>query len=257
MADGSTAPAGEPEPAYGLLPPKSLEKLFGVDTILRNPDDPTDGVFEVIKDKKGNILCIRKEYKGGSKRWLRYEKGTVQRLVDDAQNAVAVDVPTLLPDATLLPWPPPGFCGPFPAHWPRIEPRTSGRKRKSVDDVGDVGENAVAVDVPTLLPVRIEPRTSGRKRKSVDYSEQNDVGDVGETAEVVKKTAEVVKKTAGVVEKTASAVKKTAVDRVQQKKDARKRWRVAGTVLRFSTRLRKQEASSHTGLSLDFDAMDV
>ena len=62
MADKDKALAGPPlpdEPAYGTLPPKALEKLFGVDTIVRNPDDPTDGVFEVIKDKKGVVLCIR------------------------------------------------------------------------------------------------------------------------------------------------------------------------------------------------------
>ena len=197
MSDKDKDLAGPPrlapdEPAYGTLPPKALEKLFGVDTILRNLDDPTDGVFEVIKDKKGDTLCIRNPR---SKRWLRYEKGTAQRLLDDAQNSVAVDT-------------------------------------------------------PTLLPVPIETRTSGRKRKSVDYSEQNDVGDVGETAEVVKKTAEAVKK-------TAEAVKKTAVDRVRQKKDARKRWRVAGAAVRYSLRIREQEASSHTGLSLEFDRMDV
>ena len=220
MSDKDKDLAGPPrlapdEPAYGTLPPKALEKLFGVDTILRNLDDPTDGVFEVIKDKKGDTLCIRNPR---SKRWLRYEKGTAQRLLDDAQNSVAVDT-------------------------------------------------------PTLLPVPIETRTSGRKRKSVDYSEQNDVGEtaqavvkktaqsvVKETAQaVVKETAQaVVKETAqAVVKKTAEAVKQTAVDRVRQKKDARKRWRVAGAAVRYSLRIREQEASSHTGLSLEFDRMDV
>ena len=212
MSDKDKDLAGPPrlapdEPAYGTLPPKALEKLFGVDTILRNLDDPTDGVFDIIKDKNGNILCIRNPR---SKRWLRYEKGTAQRLLDDAQNSVAVDT-------------------------------------------------------PTLLPVPIETRTSGRKRKSVDYSEQNDVGEtaqavVKKTAQsVVKETAQaVVKETAqAVVKKTAEAVKQTAVDRVRQKKDARKRWRVAGAVVRYSLRIREQEASSHTGLSLEFDRMDV
>ena len=212
MSDKDKDLAGPPrlapdEPAYGTLPPKALEKLFGVDTILRNLDDPTDGVFDIIKDKNGNILCIRNPR---SKRWLRYEKGTAQRLLDDAQNSVAVDT-------------------------------------------------------PTLLPVPIETRTSGRKRKSVDYSEQNDVGEtaqavVKKTAQsVVKETAQaVVKETAqAVVKKTAEAVKQTAVDRVRQKKDARKRWRVAGAAVRYSLRIREQEASSHTGLSLEFDRMDV
>ena len=171
MADGSkTAPpvVSPNEPAYGTLPPKALEKLFGVDTIVRNPDDPTDGVFDVIKDKKGVILCIRNPR---SKRWLRYDKGTAQRLVDEAQNGLVVDVPTLSPV--------------------RTESRT-------------------------------ESRTSGRKRKTVDYSEQKDVGEV------------VVKKTAVAVGETAQVVK---VNRVQQKKDAKKNWRVAGAAVRFSLRL--------------------
>ena len=161
-------PSDNDEPDYGLLPPKALEKLFGVDTILRNPDDPTDGLFEVIKDKKGVVLFLRNPR---SKRWLRYEKGTAQRLVDEAQNALVVDV-------------------------------------------------------PTLLPVRIEPRVSGRKRKIDDGDEQ-------------------------------AVVKKTAVDRVQQKKNAKKKWRVAGTAVRFSLRTRQQQATTHTGLSLDFERMDV
>jgi hypothetical protein len=169
-------PSDNDEPDYGLLPPKALEKLFGVDTILRNPDDPTDGLFEVIKDKKGVVLFLRNPRSG---RWLRYDKGTAQRLVDEAQNAVVQDV-------------------------------------------------------PTLLPVRIEPRPSTRKRKRDDDVEQ---GDVGEPAQAV--------------------VKKTAVDRVQQKKNAKKKWRVAGTAVRFSLRTRQQQATTHTGLSLDFERMDV
>ena len=196
MADGSkTAPpvVSPNEPAYGTLPPKALEKLFGVDTIVRNPDDPTDGVFDVIKDKKGVILCIRNPR---SKRWLRYDKGTAQRLVDEAQNGLVVDV-------------------------------------------------------PTLSPVRTESRVSGRKRKVVDYGEQEDVG---ETKQVVKKTAVVIGETAQVVK----------VNRVQQKKDAKKNWRVACAGLRFSLRVRaeqqrvlEEEQSSHTGMSLDFDALDI
>ena len=179
------------------LPPKALEKLFGVDTIVFNPDDPTDGVFDAIKDKKGVILCIRNPR---SKRWLRYDKGTAQRLVDEAQNGLVVDVPTLSPV--------------------RTESRT-------------------------------ESRTSGRKRKTVDYSEQKDVGE----------SAQAVKKTAVAVGETKQAVK---VSRVQQKKDARKQWRVAGTAVRFSLRVRaeqqrvlEEEQSSHTGMSLDFDALDI
>ena len=73
--DKAGAPLPSDDPDYGSLPPKALEKLFGVDTILRNPDDPTDGLFEVIKDKKGVVLCIRNPRSG---RWLRYEKGTAQ-----------------------------------------------------------------------------------------------------------------------------------------------------------------------------------
>lgn len=169
-------PSDDDELDYGSLPPKALEKLFGVDTIVRNPDDPTDGVFEVIKDKKGVVLCIRNPRSG---RWLRYEKGTAQRLVDEAQNAVVVD------------------CA------------------------------------PTLLPVRIERRPSTRKRKRDDDVEQGDVGE------------------------PAQAVVKKKIDRVQQKKDARKRWRVSGTAVRFSARVQQQQASSHTGLSLDFERMDV
>lgn len=179
------APLPSDEPDYGTLPPKSLEKLFGVDVILKNPDDPTDGVFQVIKNK-GLILCIRNPR---SKRWLRYDKGTAQRLIDEAQNGVAIDV-------------------------------------------------------PTLLPVRIETRTSGRKRKSVD------LGDVGETSE----SAKVVKK-----------------DRVLEKKNAKKNWRVATTAVRFSLRVREEqertrkeqervreeEETCHTGMSLEFDALDI
>lgn len=170
MADKDKAGAkGGDDPDYGMLPPKALEKLFGVDTIVRNPDDPTDGVFEVIKDKKkGVVLCVRNPRSG---RWLRYDKGTAQRLIDEAQNAVVQDV-------------------------------------------------------PTLLPVRIEPRVSGRKRKIDDGDEQ-------------------------------AVVKKTAVDRVQHKKDAKKNWRVAGTAVRFSLRARKQQTTTHTGLSLDFDMLDI
>lgn len=200
MAEKDKDLAGPPlpdEPAYGTLPPKVLEKLFGVDTIVRNPDDPTDGVFDVIKDKKGVILCIRNPR---SKRWLRYDKGTAQRLVDEAQNALVVDVPTLSPV--------------------RTESRT-------------------------------ESRTSGRKRKTVDYSEQEDVG---ESAQAVKKTAVAVGETAQVVK----------VNRVQQKKDAKKNWRVACVAVRFSLRVRgeqqrvREEAqSSHTGMSLDFNALDI
>ena len=220
MADGSkTAPpvVSPNEPAYGTLPPKALEKLFGVDTIVRNPDDPTDGVFDVIKDKKGVILCIRNPR---SKRWLRYDKGTAQRLVDEAQNALVVDVPTLSPV--------------------RTESRT-------------------------------ESRTSGRKRKTVDYSEQEDVGNMLLEAIEQEDVGEVVvKKTAVAVGETAQVVK---VNRVLQKKDAKKNWRVAGAAVRFSLRLSAeqqrlreeeqssqaatQEYGSHTGMTLDFDDFDI
>ena len=179
MADKDEAGAPPPlsdepdAPDYGTLPPKSLEKLFGVDVILKNPDDPTDGVFQVIKNK-GLILCIKNPR---SKRWLRYDKGTAQRLIDEAQNGVAVD------DA---------------------------------------------------------PRTSGRKRKT----EQNETS---ESAKVVKK------------------------DRVLEKKNAKKNWRVATTAVRFSLRVREEqertrkeqervreeEETCHTGMSLEFDALDI
>ena len=160
MADKDKAGAkGGDDPDYGMLPPKALERLFGTDIILRNPDEPSDGTFDVIKDKKGVVLCIRSPRSG---RWLRFNKTSAQRLVDEAQ---------------------------------------------------------------TLLPVLIEPRVIGRKRKSVDYGEQE-----------------------------AQAVK---VNRVQQKKDAKKNWRVSGRAVRFSLRVREQTQTSHTGCSLDFDALEI
>jgi len=167
---------GFDEPDYGTIrsiPPKVLEKMFGTDIIPRNLDDPTDGVFEVIKDqKKGIVLCVRNPRSG---RWLRYDKGTAQRLIDEAQNAVVQDV-------------------------------------------------------PTLLPIPIKPRRSTRKRKRDDDVEQEDVG---EPAQAVKK------------------------DRVREKKDAKKNWRVAGTAVRFSLRARKQQTTRHTGLSMEFDMLDI
>lgn len=169
---------GFDDPDYGTIrsiPPKVLEKMFGTDIILRNPDEPTEGVFSVIKDKKGIILCVKNPRSG---RWLRYQKGTAQRLVDEAQNAVVQNV-------------------------------------------------------PTLLPIPIEPRRSMRKRKRDDDVEQEDVG------------------------KPAQAVKK---DRVREKKDAKKNWRVAGIAVRFSLRVQQQQQqqqASHTGLSMDFDMLDI
>lgn len=172
MADKEAgAPLPSDDPDYGMLPPKALEKLFGIDIVVSNPDEPGDGIFEVIRDRKGNTIYLRNPK---TRRWLRAEGPTAQRLVHEAQNNVVVD------------------CA------------------------------------PTLLPIPIERNstTLTRKRKRDD--------DVGEPAQAVAKK-----------------------DRVQQKKDARRHWRIAGTALRFSARVQKQRASSHTGCSLDFEKMDI
>ena len=46
-------------PDLDKLPPKGLIALFGAEclgTMLRNLDDPSDGVFEVIKDPKTGVI---------------------------------------------------------------------------------------------------------------------------------------------------------------------------------------------------------
>jgi hypothetical protein len=88
---------------------------------------------------------------------------------------------------------------------------------------------------PTLLPVRI------RKRK-ID-EEQEDVGEASARIVSARKREE----------EHPLPVK----NRVARKKDARKRWKVAVESVRFSLRLHKQKQSASTGLSLDFDSMDI
>ena len=65
-------------PDDGGLPPRMLLVKYGSEYIPSNPDDPSDGVLEVIKDKLGNILCVRNPK---TTRWVRFAKQTAQRLV--------------------------------------------------------------------------------------------------------------------------------------------------------------------------------
>ena len=240
------AAAGAPPPSlsddddldYGTLPPKSLERLFGVDIVVANPDEPGDGIFHVIRDRKGKTLYLRNPK---TNRWLRALGPTAQRLVDEAQNAVVApkrkreqeDVGEA--SATTL----------LPVRKHKKEEEWS-RKREQ-EDVGEAcattllpvrkhkKEEEPPPVAPTLLPVRI------RKRK-ID-EEQEDVGEASARIVSARKREE----------EHPLPVK----NRVARKKDARKRWKVAVESVRFSLRLHKQKQSASTGLSLDFDSMDI
>ena len=176
MAAAAGAPLPPPslsdddEPDYGTLPPKSLERLFGVDIVVANPDEPGDGIFHVIRDRKGKTLYLKNP---STNRWLRALGPTAQRLVDEAQNGAVV---------------------------------APKRKRKIDEEQEDVGEASARI-------------VSARKRE----------------------------------EEPPLPVK----NRVARKKDARKHWKVAFESVRSSLRLHKQKQSASTGLSLDFDSMDI
>ena len=223
------AAAGAPPPSlsddddldYGTLPPKSLERLFGVDIVVANPDEPGDGIFHVIRDRKGKTLYLRNPK---TNRWLRALGPTAQRLVDEAQNAVVAPKRKREQEDV------------DEAQNAVVAPK---RKRKIDEEQEDVGEASVrivsAACAPTLLPLRI------RKRK-ID-EEQEDVGEASVRIVSARKREE----------QPPLPVK----NRVARKKDARKRWKVAVESVRFSLRLHKQKQSASTGLSLDFDSMDI
>lgn len=176
-------PPDAPPVDYGLLPPKTLQKLFGTSVILKNPDDASDGTYDCIKSPSGSILCLRNPR---TRRWVRYSKGTAQRLIEEGDASIEVDT----------------------------EVRRCGRKRKS------------------------------DRNSEIDHAEV--------AARVEKKRVD------------AGTLLSNSQDRVNRKKIARKRWRVAGlgvrVPIRFSQRLRErreEEESGHTGLSLDFYSMDI
>ena len=79
-------------PDLNKLPPKGLIALFGAEclgTVLRNLDDPSDGVLEVIKDPEtGDILRVKNPPTG---RWCKWEKGTAQGLRAAAENGVPME----------------------------------------------------------------------------------------------------------------------------------------------------------------------
>ena len=79
-------------PDLNKLPPKGLIALFGAEclgTVLRNLDDPSDGVLEVIKDPEtGDILRVKNPPTGA---WCRWDKGIAQGLRAAAENGVPME----------------------------------------------------------------------------------------------------------------------------------------------------------------------
>ena len=76
-------------PDDGVLPPKILLMKYGTEYIPINPDEPSEGVYEVIKNGNGEILYIRNPI---SRRFVKYSKGTGQRLVDEGVNGSKMQV---------------------------------------------------------------------------------------------------------------------------------------------------------------------
>lgn len=121
------------------LPPKGLIALFGdkcLGTMLRNVDEPADGVFDVIKDpNSGDILRIKNPRTG---RWVRYEKGIAQRLRQAAEDGA----PVMEEDADKGKRP--RSPSPPPAARPRPRPRVKKAKRSP------------SPEIPSLLPKRLD-----------------------------------------------------------------------------------------------------
>jgi hypothetical protein len=76
-------------PDDGGLPPKILLMKYGTEYIPMNPDEPSDGVYEVIKNASGKILCIKNP---SSDRFVKYSKGTAKKLIDLGVNGSKMQV---------------------------------------------------------------------------------------------------------------------------------------------------------------------
>ena len=79
-------------PDDGGLPPKILLMKYGTEYIPMNPDEPSDGVYEVIKNASGKILCIKNP---SSDRFVKYSKGTAKKLIDLGVNGSKMQIDTV------------------------------------------------------------------------------------------------------------------------------------------------------------------